>query len=82
MRRVTPSMPSLVSSQTLMILIRKYSNVHDIAKAISAFYSFKKSGLKAGLNVLTRVNPSPSLIHRFIPTSDIRATLHRFIEIF
>ncbi|KAK8936047.1 Pentatricopeptide repeat-containing protein [Platanthera zijinensis] len=49
MRGVTPSTPSLVSSQTLMILIRKYSNVHDVAKAIGVFYSFKKFGLKACL---------------------------------
>lgn len=42
--------PSLVSSQTLMILIRKYSSIHDVGRAISVFYSFKKFGLEVGID--------------------------------
>ncbi|KAG9443345.1 hypothetical protein H6P81_014685 [Aristolochia fimbriata] len=47
MRRV-PGSP-LVTPQTLLILIRKYCAVHDVAKAIGTFYSFKRYGFTLGL---------------------------------
>ncbi|KAG0450886.1 hypothetical protein HPP92_026453 [Vanilla planifolia] len=52
MRGGTPARPgpSLVSSQTLLILIRKYCAIHDVGRAISVFYSFKKFGLMPGVD--------------------------------
>lgn len=40
---------SLVSSQTLLIMIRKYAAVHDVAKAINAFYGLRKFKLEIGI---------------------------------
>ncbi|XP_010257744.1 PREDICTED: pentatricopeptide repeat-containing protein At5g15010, mitochondrial [Nelumbo nucifera] len=34
--------PSLVTTKTLLIMIRRYSAVHDVAKAISTFYALKR----------------------------------------
>ncbi|PKU63663.1 pentatricopeptide repeat-containing protein At5g15010, mitochondrial-like [Dendrobium catenatum] len=50
MRGATHGGPSLVSSQTLLILIRKYSSIHDVGRAISVFYSFKKFGLEVNID--------------------------------
>ncbi|XP_068669125.1 pentatricopeptide repeat-containing protein At5g15010, mitochondrial [Aristolochia californica] len=47
MRRV-PGTP-LLTPQTLLILIRKYCAVHDVAKAIGTFYSFKRYGFTLGV---------------------------------
>ncbi|PKA60301.1 Pentatricopeptide repeat-containing protein [Apostasia shenzhenica] len=41
---------SIVSPQTLMIFIRKYSAIHDVARAINVFYSFQKFELKPGIH--------------------------------
>ncbi|ONK78352.1 uncharacterized protein A4U43_C02F17640 [Asparagus officinalis] len=41
---------SLVTPQTLLILIRKYCAIHEVAKAINVFYAFKKYGFKLGIN--------------------------------
>lgn len=37
---------SLVSSQTILIMIRRYAAVHDVAKAINAFYGLRKFKLE------------------------------------
>ncbi|KAL3533362.1 hypothetical protein ACH5RR_006883 [Cinchona calisaya] len=34
--------PSLVTPQTLLIMIRKYCAIHDVGKAISTFYAYKR----------------------------------------
>ncbi|XP_027349647.1 pentatricopeptide repeat-containing protein At5g15010, mitochondrial [Abrus precatorius] len=34
--------PSLVTSQTLLIMIRRYCAVHDVARAINTFYAYKR----------------------------------------
>ncbi|KAK7396031.1 hypothetical protein VNO78_16726 [Psophocarpus tetragonolobus] len=41
--------PSLVTPQTLLIMIRKYCAVHDVARAINTFYAFKRFNLQVGL---------------------------------
>ncbi|XP_077235933.1 uncharacterized protein LOC143877646 [Tasmannia lanceolata] len=41
--------PSLVTPQTLLILIRKYCAVHDVGKAIGTFYTFKRYGFNVGI---------------------------------
>ncbi|PIA49767.1 hypothetical protein AQUCO_01300479v1 [Aquilegia coerulea] len=41
--------PSLVNPQTLLIMIRKYCTVHDVAKAINTFYAFKRFKFEIGL---------------------------------
>ncbi|MQL72897.1 hypothetical protein Taro_005236 [Colocasia esculenta] len=41
--------PSLVTKQTLLIIIRRYCAAHDVAKAINTFYAFKKFGLSPGI---------------------------------
>ncbi|KAL3363269.1 hypothetical protein AABB24_012520 [Solanum stoloniferum] len=41
--------PSLVNSLTLLIMIRKYCAVHDVGKAISTFYAFKRFNLDIGM---------------------------------
>ncbi|XP_058107743.1 pentatricopeptide repeat-containing protein At5g15010, mitochondrial-like [Magnolia sinica] len=41
--------PSLVTPQTLLIIIRRYCAVHDVGKAIGAFYAFKRFGFKIGV---------------------------------
>lgn len=40
---------SLVNPQTLLIMIRRYSAVHDVGKAISTFYAFKRFKLDIGM---------------------------------
>lgn len=34
--------PSLITSQTILIMIRRYCAVHDVGKAISTFYAYKR----------------------------------------
>ncbi|KAL3844853.1 hypothetical protein ACJIZ3_002256 [Penstemon smallii] len=41
---------SLVTKHTLLIMIRKYSAVHDVAKAISAFYAHKRFKFEMGID--------------------------------
>ncbi|XP_071710819.1 pentatricopeptide repeat-containing protein At5g15010, mitochondrial-like [Rutidosis leptorrhynchoides] len=41
---------SLVNTQTLLIMIRRYSAVHDVDKAINTFYAYKRFGLETGLH--------------------------------
>nr|UPT49671.1 pentatricopeptide repeat protein AaPPR1126 [Agave angustifolia] len=41
---------SLVTPQTLLILIRKYCAVHEVANAISVFHAFKKYGFYLGID--------------------------------
>lgn len=40
---------SLVTPQTLLIMIRKYCAVHDVGKAINTFHAHKKFGFNVGL---------------------------------
>ncbi|KAL6013605.1 hypothetical protein ACLOJK_004103 [Asimina triloba] len=40
--------PSLVTPQTLVIMIRRYCAAHDVGRAIGAFYAFKRFGFKLG----------------------------------
>ncbi|CAK9319200.1 unnamed protein product [Citrullus colocynthis] len=40
---------SLVSPQTLLIMIRKYCAVHDVGKAINTFHAHKRFGFNIGL---------------------------------
>ncbi|ONH94151.1 hypothetical protein PRUPE_7G001100 [Prunus persica] len=41
---------SLVTPHTLLIMIRKYSCVHDVGKAINTFYAYKRFNLVAGMD--------------------------------
>ncbi|XP_009622918.1 pentatricopeptide repeat-containing protein At5g15010, mitochondrial [Nicotiana tomentosiformis] len=41
--------PSLVNPQTLLIMIRKYCAIHDVGKAISTFYAFKRFKFDMGM---------------------------------
>ncbi|RWR75744.1 pentatricopeptide repeat-containing protein, mitochondrial [Cinnamomum micranthum f. kanehirae] len=41
--------PSLVTPQTLLIMIRRYCAAHDVGKAVGTFYAFKRYGFKAGV---------------------------------
>ncbi|KAF9614849.1 hypothetical protein IFM89_020946 [Coptis chinensis] len=41
--------PSLVSPQTLLIMIRKYCAVHDVGKAINTFYAHKQFNFEIGI---------------------------------
>ncbi|CAN4103032.1 unnamed protein product [Withania somnifera] len=41
--------PSLVNPQTLLIMIRKYCAIHDVGKAITTFYAFKRYKLDIGM---------------------------------
>ncbi|RZB47361.1 pentatricopeptide repeat-containing protein At5g15010, mitochondrial-like [Glycine soja] len=41
--------PSLVTPQTLLIMIRKYCAVHDVARAINTFYDYKQFNFQVGL---------------------------------
>lgn len=41
--------PSLVTPQTLLIMIRKYCAVHDVARAINTFYAHKRFNFQVGL---------------------------------
>ncbi|XP_072953856.1 pentatricopeptide repeat-containing protein At5g15010, mitochondrial-like [Typha angustifolia] len=51
MRGRTPSRPgpSLVTPHTILILIRRYCAVHDVARAINAFYTHKRFGFNPGI---------------------------------
>ena len=40
---------SLVTPQTLLIMIRKYCAVHDVGRAISTFYAYKRFNFQVGL---------------------------------
>ncbi|KAI5427840.1 pentatricopeptide repeat-containing protein At5g15010, mitochondrial [Lathyrus oleraceus] len=40
---------SLVTPQTLLIMIRKYCAVHDVGRAINTFYAFKRFNIQVGL---------------------------------
>ncbi|KAG1338211.1 putative Pentatricopeptide repeat-containing protein, mitochondrial [Cocos nucifera] len=52
MKGGTPSRPgsSLVTPQTLQILIRRYCAIHDVGRAINTFYAFKKFGFAPGID--------------------------------
>lgn len=41
--------PSLVTKQTLLILIRRYCAVHDVGRAINAFYAYKRFKFAVGI---------------------------------
>ncbi|VFQ84050.1 unnamed protein product [Cuscuta campestris] len=41
--------PSLVTPQTLLIMIRKYCAVHDVGKAINTFYAHKRFNFETGM---------------------------------
>ncbi|KAJ4721208.1 putative Pentatricopeptide repeat-containing protein [Melia azedarach] len=41
--------PSLVNKQTLLILIRRYCAVHEVARAINAFYAYKRFNFDVGI---------------------------------
>ncbi|CAA0839582.1 Pentatricopeptide repeat-containing protein -mitochondrial [Striga hermonthica] len=41
---------SLVTPHTLLIIIRKYAAVHDVGRAINAFYAHKRFGFKVGVD--------------------------------
>ncbi|KAK3009054.1 hypothetical protein RJ639_014145 [Escallonia herrerae] len=42
--------PSLVTPHTLLIMIRRYCAVHDVAKAINTFYAYKRFNFEIGLD--------------------------------
>ncbi|CAH8370639.1 unnamed protein product [Eruca vesicaria subsp. sativa] len=42
--------PSLVTSQTLLIMIRKYCAVRDVGKAINTFHAYKRFNLAMGID--------------------------------
>lgn len=42
--------PSLVTPQTLLIMIRRYCAVHDVGRAISTFYAFKRFKFQVGMD--------------------------------
>lgn len=48
MRKFSPC--SLVNSQTLLIMIRKYCAVHDVGKAINTFHAYKRFKLEMGID--------------------------------
>ncbi|WOK95570.1 hypothetical protein Cni_G04277 [Canna indica] len=41
--------PSLLTPQTILILIRRYCAVHDVGRAINAFYVLKRFGFTPGI---------------------------------
>ncbi|KAF7819306.1 pentatricopeptide repeat-containing protein [Senna tora] len=41
--------PSLVTTQTLLIMIRRYCAVHDVGRAINTFYAYKRFNFQVGL---------------------------------
>ncbi|KAJ0229577.1 Pentatricopeptide repeat-containing protein [Hirschfeldia incana] len=47
MRKLTPS---LVNSQTMLIMIRKYCAVRDVGKAINTFHAYKRFKLSMGID--------------------------------
>lgn len=46
---------SLVTPHTLLIMIRRYAAVHDVAKAISAFYALRRFKFEIGLEEFQRL---------------------------
>ncbi|RDX80467.1 Pentatricopeptide repeat-containing protein, mitochondrial, partial [Mucuna pruriens] len=40
---------SLVTQQTLLIMIRRYCAIHDVARAINTFYAYKRFNFQVGL---------------------------------
>lgn len=42
--------PSLVTPHTLLIMIRRYCAVHDVGRAISTFYAYKRFKFEVGIN--------------------------------
>ncbi|CAN8256264.1 unnamed protein product [Cochlearia groenlandica] len=42
--------PSIVNSQTLLIMIRKYCAVRDVGKAINTFHAYKRFKLEMGID--------------------------------
>ncbi|GKV13523.1 hypothetical protein SLEP1_g24523 [Rubroshorea leprosula] len=47
--RGTGTGPSLVTPQTLLIMIRRYCAVHDVGKAINTFYAYKRFKFDLGI---------------------------------
>ena len=41
--------PSFVTPQTLLIMIRRYCAIHDVARAINTFYAYKRFNFQIGL---------------------------------
>ncbi|KVH90703.1 Pentatricopeptide repeat-containing protein [Cynara cardunculus var. scolymus] len=41
---------SMVTPQTLLIMIRRYSAVHDVGKAINTFYAYKRFNFEVGID--------------------------------
>ena len=41
--------PSLITPQTLLIMIRRYCAIHDVARAINTFYAYKRFNFQIGL---------------------------------
>ena len=41
--------PSLVTPETLLIMIRRYSAIHDVARAINTFHAYKRFNFEIGL---------------------------------
>lgn len=46
----SPAGPSLVTPQTLLIMIRRYCAVHDVARAINTFYAYKRFKFEVGID--------------------------------
>ncbi|KAM7252006.1 hypothetical protein ACFE04_023889 [Oxalis oulophora] len=42
--------PPLLTPQALLIMIRRYCAVHDVGKAISTFYAYKRFGFNVGID--------------------------------
>lgn len=42
--------PSLMTPQTLLIMIRRYCAVHNVGRAINTFYAFKRYKFEVGIN--------------------------------
>nr|XP_043623900.1 pentatricopeptide repeat-containing protein At5g15010, mitochondrial [Erigeron canadensis] len=40
---------SMVTPQTLLIMIRRYCAVHDVGKAVNTFYAYKQFGFRVGV---------------------------------
>lgn len=46
----SPTSPSLVTPQTLLIMIRRYCAVHDVGRAINTFYAYKRFKFEVGID--------------------------------
>ncbi|PWA45923.1 Pentatricopeptide repeat-containing protein [Artemisia annua] len=42
---------SMVTSQTLLIMVRRYAAVHDVENAVKTFYGYERFGFKVGVDV-------------------------------